>query len=293
MKNNNSGKVFTVFLIIIAILLVSLTAISFFFFQQETQMRKGAELKLENTRKEKQVTEEELAKAKKQNFLLEEKNKEADERINSLLDELELEKGLKDKAKAENTSLKEQLDKEAGDKKELQDKLADNIAGFEQKIADLNNQLESQLNAKKELEAANQQLQEKIAQLTQDLESLKTQGTTTTEPPSTGSGTTPSSSAVKPDSTSLNVELDTIVVSPGTKLDGRILMIDADSNFVILSLGEKDGIKPESILSIFRGDEYLGDVKVNRVQMEMSAADLIPPCSISMIKQNDRVVLKK
>ena len=40
---NSSGKVLVIFLVIIAVLLISLTAISLFFFQKETERRKIAE----------------------------------------------------------------------------------------------------------------------------------------------------------------------------------------------------------------------------------------------------------
>ena len=58
---------------------------------------------------------------------------------------------------------------------------------------------------------------------------------------------------------------------------GHILSIDTDAEFVIFNLGLKQGVKPEDVLSVYRGDEYLGDIKATRVQDEMSAADLIPP----------------
>jgi hypothetical protein len=44
-------------------------------------------------------------------------------------------------------------------------------------------------------------------------------------------------------------------------------------------------------MSVYRGDEYLGDVRVSRVQEELSAADLIPPFSSRKVRKNDSVVL--
>jgi hypothetical protein len=43
---------------------------------------------------------------------------------------------------------------------------------------------------------------------------------------------------------------------------------------------------------VFRGNEYLGDIKATRVQDEMSAADIVPPLSSKGISKNDTVVLK-
>jgi hypothetical protein len=62
---------------------------------------------------------------------------------------------------------------------------------------------------------------------------------------------------------------------------------------VIVSLGEKDGIVKGALLSIFRGESYLGDVKVSRVLAEMSAADFVPPFKSQNVKKDDQVVIKK
>ena len=109
---NSSGKVLTIFLVIIAILLISLTAISFFFFQKEIEKRMLAESMLEEAQGHVVKLENELKEAKKLSFLLQEKNKEADEQINNLMDDLELEKGISEQIKKENQSLKDQLNEE-------------------------------------------------------------------------------------------------------------------------------------------------------------------------------------
>ena len=74
----------------VAILLISLTAMSIFIFQKEIEKRKKTELALENLKVVEMELKKDLKEANKQKFILEEKNKEADDRINSLLDELEL-----------------------------------------------------------------------------------------------------------------------------------------------------------------------------------------------------------
>src|SRR3990167_6450981 len=106
---NSSGRVVVIFLVITAILLVSLTAISLFFFQKETDRRKLAESTLEKYQSEKDKLEEDLKIINKQNFLLQGKKKEADERMNDLSDELVLEKGLREEMKLEKASLEEKM----------------------------------------------------------------------------------------------------------------------------------------------------------------------------------------
>jgi hypothetical protein len=88
------------------------------------------------------------------------------------------------------------------------------------------------------------------------------------------------------------VELDKIVVNPQNGTKGHVLSIDTDAEFVVFNLGLNQGVKPDDLLSVYRGDEYLGDIKATRVQEEMSAADIIPPLSSREIRKNDTVVLK-
>ena len=68
MTNKSSGKVLTVFIVIIAILLISLTAISIFFFQKELERRKSVELILEKIKANEQKLEGELKVVRKEKF---------------------------------------------------------------------------------------------------------------------------------------------------------------------------------------------------------------------------------
>ena len=88
------------------------------------------------------------------------------------------------------------------------------------------------------------------------------------------------------------VELDKIVVNPQNGTQGHVLSVDTDAEFVVFNLGLKQGVKPDDMLSVYRGDDYLGDIKATRVQDEMSAADIIPPLSPMEVRKNDTVVLK-
>ncbi len=69
-------------------------------------------------------------------------------------------------------------------------------------------------------------------------------------------------------------------------------MVDGETEFVIVNLGANHGIKEDQILSISRGKDLLGDIKVTRVQPEMSAADFIPPLTGRQVRKDDSVVIK-
>ena len=129
------------------------------------------------------------------------------------------------------------------------------------------------MNRAKELDTVAVQLQERIGQLETQLGIAPTGGD--------------------------QIHLEKIVVSPGSKTEkslkdeGRVLTVDAENEFVIVNLGQKDGISEGVVLSILRGEQYLGDVQVTRVQPEMAAADFIPPLASQNVNKNDRVIKKQ
>jgi len=315
---NSSGKVLTIFLVITAILLISLTAISLFFFQKEIERRKETEVTLDAYKEEKIKLEENLKEAKKQNFLLQEKNKEANERVDDLSDELELAKGLREEMKLETDALTEELEelkkekeefsKSIEEKEELYEKLTEEFSASEQKIKELEAQLKAEVERSQKLGELYKEQQAEVSKLTesQAQQAAKAQEVQDNE-------LEISDEEVLDDVVSMGVELEEIVVFPGspivknsisdflseesnatlkTMLDGRILSVDLETEFVIVSLGKKDGLKVGHILSVYRNENYMGDIKITRLQSEMSAADLVQPLSIRSLKKNDQVKTK-
>jgi len=276
---NPQGKTLTIFVILITILLVSSTAIGFFMYQKENQMRKDLETQLEENRQQQDKLTSDLKDSKKQLALLQDKNKEADAKINSLMDEIELNEGLHNALKKENVSLKEALETAKREKeaihvdldntaKKLQE--SQEILKAEQaKIQDLQNKIkESQEVSKVE---ANQQQEAKAYPYHQ-------QKLGETIPPLQDKD---------------KMELGKIIVNIPDAQKGRIMSVDKEAEFVICNIGTKQGVKSGDLLSVYRADEYLGDIKVSRIQDEMSAADLIPPLSVGKVRKNDIVVLKQ
>ncbi len=342
---NSSGKVVTIFLVIIAVLLVSLTAVSLFLRQKEIEKRQTVEKTLKETQTTLSRSDEELKETKKQAFLLQEKNKENDKRINDLMDELELQKGLRDEAKKESETLKGKLEEEVKNKQELQDQKDEsdrNLKESQDKLTEIQSKLDEAMTQKTELEKKSWDLEQKNQEFEKNMEQLKGQ----LEKTAPASAPTPTS-AISPDQSSaepmpgqeamqkkidpqqamdeaspaqmstanmpsplpttpkvrsLDVELDPIVVNPDKMADennasavmsGRILSVDKDVEFVIVNLGSKDGVKVGDQLSVYHAKKMLGDIKITRVQAEMSAADLVSPLAINDINKNDQVVAKQ
>ena len=89
------------------------------------------------------------------------------------------------------------------------------------------------------------------------------------------------------------VNLDKIIVASDEMPEGKILSIDQENAFVIINLGENYGLQEGTQLSVFRKENYLGDIVISRVQPEMAAADFVPPLTGRKIRKNDRVLAKK
>lgn len=278
---NSSGKVLVIFLVIFVILSLSLAGLSMFFLSKEIEKRKATESALQETKTNGIKLEAQLQDAIKQGFVLQEKNKEADEKINGLLDELELQEGLRDKLKGENLSLKTQLEEQTKAKDELQKKIAASEEA-EKKVAELEGKLQTEINAKQDLEQKIKAFEQRAQDLEENLGRLKPEDAK------------PVPSDIKPAAVSSEqVELEKIVIAPPAGPEGRILTVDTETEFVIVSLGANHGAASGDTLAVYRGENYLGDIKITRLQPEMSAADFVPPLSSKDVRKDDRVVVKK
>ena len=291
MASNKSGRTIFVFLGLIIVVLISGVSISLFLLKQETSIRKASESSFEDLRVRNVKVEAALKEAEKQLTVLKGKNKDADDKINSLMEELDLEAALRDEIKAENKKLKEAVEAEGKAKVDLRQKLTAELEAVQLKMKDIEAKAagsaeESAGFRKKldELEKANGELEQKKGELEAKLKELESSG------------------LVRPRNEIIpvpvkgvdeKVDLDRIVITPESAREGRVLNVDAETEFLIFDLGTKNGIKQGDVLSIYRGKTYLGDVKVSRVQDEMAAADFIPPFSSRKVRKNDQVVPKR
>lgn len=272
-QSGKSGKALTFILIVFVVLLISVTGISLFFFMKEIDLRQAAETKVEQLQAIETKLNADLKAAQEQISLLDEKKKDAEARIESLQQEVELERGAKEEVKQQNLTLQDSLQKEVQAKEEISSRLNQDLKVAQEKYASIKSELDKALARNKELEAAKAQIQEQVQGAQQS-----------------GAIETPSA---QPKGGQTGVELGKIVVNPSAGGKGKVISVDSETDFVIVSLGEKDGIAKGALLSIFRGDEYLGDVKVSRVLAEMSAADFVPPFKSQSVKKDDQVVPKK
>ena len=285
---NNTGKTLTVFLIVIAILSVSLATIALFFFAKEVEVRKSLEENVDLLKVKEATLQGEFKEAKQQIFLLEEKGKESEERIESLMEDLDLEVGLREEIKKENRQLKESLESETKAKEELNNKLSKEILKAEEKIDSLQQELKATVERNKNLDTQRQTLQDNYQKVKDQLKGMNI--VPVTEVPQIELPVQEDDAFfLQPE----NVDLEKIVVAPPAEGTGSIITIDTEAEFIIVDLGKQDGVTKDTLLSIYRGDTYLGDAKVSRVLPQMSAADFVPPLTSQGVRKEDTVVVKK
>jgi vacuolar-type H+-ATPase subunit I/STV1 len=280
---NKVGKTLTIFIVLIIILLLSSTCIGFYLYHLEEALHKKVEIELDNSRADGLKLQAQLKDVQGQLALSEDKNKEADAKINNLLDERDLNEGLRAALKKENTGLKEQIVVIDKSKQKLKVDLDDAVS----KLTQFQELLKAFQDKTKELET-------RLAGLVETNKSYETKIKELMAAASAAASVKPMTPAVVPPVGigKNKVELGKIVVKPQVGTQGHILAVDTQAEFVIFNLGLKQGITPDDLLSVFRGNDYLGDIKATRVQDEMSAADIVPPLSSKDISKNDTVVLK-
>jgi len=280
---NKGGKTLTIFTALIIILLISSTSIGFYLYHLEQRMRKKTEVELDTSRTDGVKLQTQLKDVQTQLALSQDKNKEADQKINGLLDERDLNEGLRNALKKENVDLKEQLATIDASKQRLKAALDDaetKLTQYQQLLKsseDKSKELENHLNS---LADANKGNETKIRELSAALSAAQKP----VAPPAPIAPASPVAGA--------KMELGKIIVKPQNGTQGYVLTVDTEADFVICNLGLKQGIKPDDLLSVYRGNNYLGDIKATRVQDEMSAADLVPPLTSKEVQKNDSVVLK-
>ena len=287
---SNTGKTLTIFVVLIVVLLASSTSIGFFLYHKEADLRRSAETDLSASTDAQTKLQTQLKEAQTRLTVLEDKNKEADGKINNLMDEAELNQGLHKALKTENASLKEALEAAKKEKEKVQSDLLDTDKRYKE--------LQGLLKAEQD---KSQELAKRVAQLedAKERDDVKIQAMKADllpydqRPPEAqiaGEVVPPRGTPRSGDKG--KVELDKIVVNPNDGTRGKVLSVDKDAEFIVCNIGLKQGIKAGDMLSVYRGEEYLGDVKVSRVQQEMAAADIVPPFSSRKVRKNDIVVFR-
>jgi len=75
-------------------------------------------------------------------------------------------------------------------------------------------------------------------------------------------------------------------------LEGEILAVNNDYEFVVINLGLRDGVSSGDVFSVYQKNKYLGDVGAEKVDEAMSSANFLEGSLKNKIRQGDTVKTK-
>lgn len=289
-------------LIIMALLIVAsllLAGSGFYLLQQEKTRNLMLQGQLESLKIKQEAAEGKLIEYNKTISQLELKLKDTQTEVYTLTENLEQEKKAKEQAVAESLQLQQSLQQHIGVAKDLETKLqqvqkdAEKIMLKLRTITSEKTELEVKIKA---LEAQAQQMQTQPAAQGQDVEL----GTIVVVPEDTGAAPQPKTAAVaskkEPVKKAVKQPKEQVAKQPkeqvAISLGGKVLVVNKEYNFIVISLGSRDGVKPGDIFGLYQGSRYLGDVKVAKTHDSMSAADFLTSSIKDAVREGDKVVQK-
>jgi organic radical activating enzyme len=76
-------------------------------------------------------------------------------------------------------------------------------------------------------------------------------------------------------------------MGPTEAISGQVLAVRPEVNLVMLSVGSDEGVKKGYRFTVYRGEEYVGKVEVEKVFSDMSSARILTDWTRKPIKEND------
>jgi len=210
------------------------------------------------------------------------KNKELETQLNAAV----AAKATIEQQLTETTAVKNDLEKKIDEMKKAADELTAQIDQEkrlkETALAQVDQQTQELNTAKKSLEAERQekatlkdQLQKQLDALTAQLEEAKAAKESIEK-------------KLKQTLARKGIKLEKIVVKPETGevvAEGQVLVVNKEFDFVVINLGENDGLKVGSKLQVFKDDQLLGTVEVEKIYGNMSASTIMPDAKKDLIKE--------
>jgi len=245
-------KIKVIILIVIFLLLLIFGIAGFALLGREYQKTQTLSKELEQLSADKSIIEQDLKTTKQKTTKLDQALRRTNDKIKILSNQIEDEKTSNKDLHDQLESVKSQLTTEKSAKNTL-----------EKRISRLQGDLENFLSRFKDLEQEKVDLEMKLKQY---------------------------------DS---NVELDTIIVGSKktdqttiTKLSGTIVKLNKEYEFLIINIGQDQGVNDGDIFTVYHTGKAIGDIEIEKANPTMSAANFLPNLKTKIIRESDTVVKK-
>ena len=279
-KKKGGSPVVIIFLVILGVFSISAAGFLYMEKEKETAIRVDLENQLDKFIVEKNQVEAELKEISMDKQQLQLDLEQGKSNYKLLMDQYQQEQAQNEKIMAKYNgkmkliaSLKSKLSKEEKDNSRISDKLTRVSSEFD----DVKTQLRQIRMAKEALENRIIQLKRK-KQLNNSVELEKIVV-------NQNDNTSTNSTEYIP---------RTLVHTPlpqPAKLEGQVLVVNKEFAFVVVNIGEKDGIQNSQILTVFRGTKSIGRVQVERIYDTMTSAVILPEQTLIDIQEGDIVKL--
>ena len=259
----------TPLIILIGLILISITVAGggFYLLQKERVRNVQLEENLEEITTKNKIMESKYLEAQKLLTSMEENLKAANSKIESLTNELAQEKGAKEEALGKIEQIKMDLQQQRNMRVNLEGDLLeaqDEVKKTKSELNDLRIKKEEIENKLKEFEG-------------------RTKG-----------GVELGKIVVTPEPSAKKKPVKPVKeVSKPKGIEGKVLVVNKDYNFAVINLGSKDRINLGDQFSVYRNNELIGGLKVEKLHDSMSAAGFLSEDIKNKIKEGDQVILNK
>jgi len=275
----DKAKSSVLILIIATIMSIAVAGGAFFLLNKEKAKAVSLQEELDDIKTRLRITEKNLEDSKGTIAGLGSKLKEAEVQVATLNSDLQQEKAAKEEAKADIEQLKNDLSQQKTLRQDLEKKFTQALKDTEKMQAQL-----------KDLEYKKNELETKVKDLEDKTKQAQGQGVElgkiVVSPEASAVDTKQKAKAKK--------EKTQKVAAPAVKsgLEGKVLVINKDYSFAVINVGSKDGVAVGNVFSVYHGDKYIGDIKVEKVHDSMAAAGFVAPEMKDGVAEGDKVVRK-
>jgi hypothetical protein len=84
-------------------------------------------------------------------------------------------------------------------------------------------------------------------------------------------------------------DVETVVMLPAG-LKGKVAVVDPKWDFVVLDIGEKNGVLTDGVMMVSRNGRLIGKVKIIRVLTDRSVANVVAGWKLTDIQEGDQVL---
>lgn len=280
---NRRGAISLLLLIGFIIISLALAGGAFYLYQKEHAKSIQLQVQIDELTTRQRITESKLEESKKLAAGLQSKLQEAKTKIDSLNSELDQEKSARLEVSNKLEQQKADLEQQKSKREDLENKfnqsqdegkkIKELLKVIEQQKADLELKIKNLEAGSSGVELGKVVVNNEIAAV--DAQSKLNADQQKASVPVPGPGKVEKKAEV----------------SQVKSLEGKVMVVNKEYNFVVLNLGVKDGIKIGDQFSVYHLDKMVGEVKVEKIHESMAAAGFAVELK-DAISENDKVVQK-